>query len=177
MATRKSQSNQIEGKIALFKGITELVEYARELTKDEHRAVQERTLVYLSQRSPDHWNANEIQLILVLSRLEAQMSKLTEQHTKYLSQDVLSEADLKAIKMITQSCSGISTQMLTLTPRLGLSAAQLHGGSLMRSERLNDNSRAIADLVLSKQINPSAQQANSLDEARALARQHLESMT
>lgn len=177
MATRKSQSNQIEGKIALFQGISDLVEYARELTKDEHQTVQDRTLVYLSQRSPEHWNANEIQLILVLSRLEAQMSKLTEQHTKYLSQETLSEADLKAIKMITQSCSGISTQMLTLTPRLGLSAAQLHGGSLMRSERLNANSREIADLVLSKQSSSSAPQANSLEEAKALAKKHLESMT
>lgn len=173
---KNSQSNSETGRVQIFSDFSALAEYTQSLVSDEPQIVAEKTFTYLACRAPRLWNKNEINLVVVLSRLEATLANLTSQQNKYLEKEDLLPIDIKSIKEISVACASVVTQLHTLTTRLGVSAAQLNG-SAMRSETLNTNSREIADLVLSKQINTNAQKPNSLDEARALAKTHLESMT
>ena len=172
---RSKNSGTLEGKVQLFKDFTDLLNYTKELVKDEPQTIQDKTFTYLACRTPKLWNKNAVALTVVLARLEAQLSNLTQQHNHWIGHEVLNELAVKQIKSITQACSGITTQIHTLTTRLGVSEAQLHG-SAMRHELTNDNSREIADLVLSQPISTKAK-PSTLEEAKAKAKQYLESIT
>lgn len=176
MASTKN-SGTLEGKVQLFKDFTDLLEYTKELVKGEPQTIQDKTFTYLACRAPKLWNKNAVALTVVLSRLEAQLSNLTQQHNRWLSSDeILTEHAVKQIKTITQACSGITTQIHTLTTRLGVSEAQLHG-SAMRHELTNDNSREIADLVLSSPSQTPKAKSSTLEQARIKAKSYLESIS
>jgi hypothetical protein len=177
MVNKTSKSNSVEGKIQIFSDFNTLANYTKTLVLSEPVTVQEKTFTYLACRNPRLWNKNEINLVVVLSRLESTLATLTSQQNRYLASEELSTDDLKNVKAISVACAGVVTQLHTLTNRLGLSAAQLNG-SAMRHETANTNSREIADLVLSGSNSPTVTTAKaaSLEEARAKAKQYLESI-
>lgn len=175
---KNKKSNTVEGKIEIFKDFTALASFTQTLVQDEPATVQEKAFTYLACRAPRLWNKNEIQLVVVLCRLEATLAGLTAQQNRYLAKEDLLSTDIKSIKEISVACASVVTQLHTLTNRLGLSAAQLNG-SAMRHELTNTNSREIADLVLSSaSTSPTTtSKAATLSEAKAKAKQYLESMT
>ena len=170
-----THSNRAEGKIQIFKDFSTLLAYTRDLVAQEPLAVKEKTLTYLSLRAPKLWNKSAIGLIVVLARLEAQLANLSLQHNKWLEVELIDSEAIKTIKSITQACSGLTTQISILTTRLGVSEAQLHG-SAMRHERTNDNSVEVAELAFSAAEDGNAPLANNLEDARAKAKQYLESL-
>lgn len=177
MTTKKSKSHSVEGKVQIFSDFSALASFTQALVQDEPSTVQEKAFTYLACRNPKLWNKNEINLVIVLSRLEATLANLTSQQNRYLANEELSTDDLKNVKAISVACAGVVTQLHTLTNRLGLSAAQLNG-SAMRHETANTNSREIADLVLSGSTStPSTAKAASLEEARAKSKEYLERLT
>ncbi|QWE06054.1 hypothetical protein [Polynucleobacter sp. JS-JIR-5-A7] len=174
----KSKSNSVTGRIQIFADFSALVEYTQSLVIDEPQTVAEKTFTYLACRAPRLWNKNEINLLIVLARLEATLANLTSQQTQYLAKEILLPSDIKSIKEISTACASVVTQLHTLTTRLGVSAAQLNG-SAMRSEAMNTNSREVANLVLSKSTN-STTDAQTLDikdiEARRKATAFLDDL-
>lgn len=174
MATKKSQSNTLEGRVQIFQDFTTLAEYTRNLVQNEPQIISDKALTYLACRNPKLWNRNEINLVIVLSRLEATLANLTSQQNKYLEKEDLLPIDIKSIKEISVACASVVTQLHTLTQRLGLSTTQLTG-TQTRHESANSNSREIADLVLSGSTStPSSTKAASLEEARSKSKKLLE---
>lgn len=174
---KTKNSGSLEGKVQLFKDFTDLLNYTKDLVKNEPQTIQDKTFTYLACRAPKLWNKNAVALTVVLARLEAQLSNLTQQHNHWItSNELLNEQAVKQIKSIAQACSGITTQIHTLTTRLGVSEAQLHG-SAMRHELTNDNSREIADLVLSSTTEGNSENTpnnSSLAEAKERSKKLLE---
>ena len=178
MPTKKSQSNTETGRVQIFQEFTTLADYTKGLVQSEPQVISDKALTYLACRNPKLWNKNEINLVIVLSRLEATLANLTSQQNKYLEKEDLLPVDIKSIKEISVACASVVTQLHTLTQRLGLSTTQLTG-SQIRHESANTNAREIADLVLSASTSstPSQSKATSLSEAKAKAKQYLESLT
>jgi hypothetical protein len=176
MPTKKSQSNTENGRIQIFQDFTTLAEYTRNLVQNEPQVISDKALTYLACRNPKLWNKNEINLVVVLSRLEATLANLTSQQNKYLEKEDLLPIDIKSIKEISVACASVVTQLHTLTQRLGLSTTQLTGAQT-RHEAANTNSREIADLVLSGSTpKTSTTKATSLAEARERSKQLLQDL-
>jgi len=162
-------SHQADAKAALFQDFSQLLAYTQTLITEEHQSVKDIAVTYLAQRAPSLWHSAEIKLIIVLARLESQLNNLSSQHTLYLSKEGLTPDDIKAIKNISQTTASIVTQIHTLTTRLGVSAAQLHG-SAMRSESTNNNSRSVAQLALEQSNNTTTTKESELSYEEAKAR-------
>lgn len=168
---KRLKANTSDGRVALFKDFTQLLEFTKNLVKHEPETVQDKTITYLSLRSPRFWSSNTISLIVTLARLEAQLSNLTAAHNEWLDRPV-DESSMKTIKLIVTSCSGIVTQIHTLTTRLGLSDAQLYG-SMMRHDTHNANSREVADVALKHSVVDKENDVVDLATAKELFKQKL----
>ena len=110
--------------------------------------------------------------MVTLARLEAQLSHITAQHNHWItnSDSVLDDSAIKTIKNLAQSCSAIVTQISTLTQRLGLTDAQLHG-SYTRHVTTNENSREMAALALEQDVDqPITDENTTTDYETAKAR-------
>lgn len=174
-----SKTNSVNGKVNIFNDFSTLLEYTQSITTDEPEQVQQKVVTYLSQKQPRIWCKNTIGLTVVLARMETQLMRLTAQSNIYLkNEEMLSDNDLKKLKILTQSTASLTSQINTLTGRLALLSSQL---GIQPSKQIagNSNSREIAELAINTPTSqkPSTRQNTTLDEARRLAKKHLESLT
>ena len=176
MATRKPQSNSVEGKIKNFNDIKTVLSYASEQVRNEQPLVVEKLLTYVTQKAPKYWCSNTIGLTIILCRLEAQLENLSIAHNDALSSD-LSDDALKRAKLISVSMSGIVQQTDTLSKRLSLTTSQLHGSGVTHIST-NANSREVAELAVADlKGKPSVPKTpTSLSDAKAKAKQFLENI-
>lgn len=172
----QSQSNSVEGRITNFNDIKAVLTYAKEQVQNESPLVAEKLLTYVSQKHPKYWCNNTIALTIILCRMEAQLELLSVAHNEALS-SVLTDDAIKRAKLISMSMSGVVQQMDTLSKRLSLTTSQLHGSGTVHVST-NANSREVAELAVADlKGKPSVSKATSLADAKAKAKQFLESVT